>query len=901
MQDVRGGGTSRGPLGQPLEDSTGYFGSLFPERQLKVPLDEFNDEVATKWFAENQDLLNMDPRARAGGWISRDKVTGDPYAYMDISVQTPFLGPLRRAARRAHQLAIWDGTNMRELPVLKTQPEGPLSIPDWSFEDRFKSIPTEDTRIRFTHRSPREDLTVLDPDLARENQFMPGNERVRQTLPGYKNRIYVTEDGQIVERELQRQPGTYEGEYSEHGRYHLDEDPEGFRAEALAAHPYDRNEFLTALEGLTTSAGYEGYRGGHAAVRFGKTPVRRIPNPLRPDIVVPGFEPEVLARAAGETTPTSAATPLSTPPEAGTVGSPSGESITPSAPPVAERPAGIPGGPNGERMFEQEVPAGWTPHVYNAPDAEAVRDMTARWNTALASTTDPAVLEAELNNILKDAHAAGFTNAQGRPMYGPAARAYTTFEKSAKGALALKKAAGRGNGGFGGFAGWGTPGWGSGGTKLGAVMAPVAGASMIKDDPDSNWDELARVGLLAAGGAATVKWFPKGLAKELKALQAAGVAAELPEAKIKTSLRQHLKALAEQGKIPKILQKFTNTEREALFSTPELPVINGVNFDKRVPTLKTLVKDGKSVRFSKFTKPRLDVLYDMGKQNTNWGTPDWIGAMTGWDVEKTVKFARLLGAYSTGQDVESNTLQAAEAFARLMMGEDPASKGLRTGMTRNPRRPSAISDNIKRAWGGGRIFNRKSESLAAGELGSSAVIPVDLWFMRAIGAAYDSTPGDKLYESIAQAAAKEAAEKGESLFHYMAKVWTGIREVAGRPEASFLGNAEKAGFAGLDLTQPANAKYMLDNARAMSDRLSLGTPQAELPTRPKVAGAAPPEDIEGWRKQVLARFDEESKKGKHGDILGKKQAPRKKKQTLDDIYAEEFPDAATGTDDEVPF
>ena len=380
------------------------------------------------------------------------------------------------------------------------------------------------------------------------------------------------------------------------------------------------------------------------------------------------------------------------------------------------------------------------------------------------------------------------------------------------------------------------------------ALAGPAATLGIPDDPDSELDDYARLALIGGSGAslATAGWFPKRLASkinkevsEAKAAQRAAYFELEPTAKkdsfkadqaaLRQIVRDNVAAVTDN---PALQQKLADG-----YATIALPVANNINYDLRRPTealfesdkigtsSTTSLRKARGVKFNNFAKRRLDFAYDEGVKRAateRWGNNEWLYHLSDGDPEVAVRVVRLLGAFSPGQVTDLNTLNAMEGFLRASMGETPemmlgkkvfnpdTKKWVRGkgSMSMGHPRPGTVEGNLTRAMELGRIFQTKVEALASAELGVASDIPIDMWLMRAIGAQSDRTPSDQLYRLIAESMSKQAKEKGEEPFAYMAKVWMGMQKIAGTPSASFETTAANMALT-KNLGNPANYPDLL--------------------------------------------------------------------------------------------
>jgi hypothetical protein len=427
------------------------------------------------------------------------------------------------------------------------------------------------------------------------------------------------------------------------------------------------------------------------------------------------------------------------------------------------------------------------------------------------------------------------------------------------------------------------PRTGTGGSTALAVGAPAA-AMAIPDDPDSEWDDWARIALMGTGavGLGAAGHFPKGLKKELDALVAQSKAAGMKEAQVETALFNHLREKFKQPNGPADPAKVNHAY--GTYRTIPLPKVDGINFDKRFPVTK-LVKLGKdkSPEFSPVARERLLKAYEVGSQKgSEWGTTEHLGRLTNNDPEAAMQIARMWGAFSPGTATGPNTLQGIEGFIRaIMRGEHPRDFISKMN-TVNARRPGAVRNNVERIQQGGRIYQKKTEALAAGEVGLND-LPIDLWFLRAMGANFEKSPPTGVYEAIKNSAAKLAAETGEELFPFMAKVWTGMQHIAGSPSPSFSRSVKEAGVPA-NINHPEVADWFLQNSKGMVAKLggggggrAMGKSAREVPFKsdpPEVHGP-PRYSDEEFKLRLQKLFAETRAKG---DVLGKNRVTKGQQQ-----------------------
>jgi len=439
--------------------------------------------------------------------------------------------------------------------------------------------------------------------------------------------------------------------------------------------------------------------------------------------------------------------------------------------------------------------------------------------------------------------------------------------------------------------------------KVADAAGGLADEAGLADNLD-NLDDLDEAEELGRGSAG---WFPPALKAQLddvaskirdqqrKDWIAAGKPADQfgPRiSEIKTAIQNVIRNDISRGD-PREAQRLI----DGYFTTPLPSNYRGVNFDARRPVVQLFQKDTTGgVVFDDTARQRLALAFEQGSKRAaqeQWGDSRWLYHLSNGDPKVAVQITRLLGAFSPGQKTDANTLNAIEAFLRRMSGEsvndilghkvpDPGRPGklMRQGATLSTGhpRPGTVQDNLHRAMELGRIFDAKVEALAGAEIGLHDDIPIDLWLMRAIGAASDTTPGAGEYRLISEAMAKEAAAKGEDPFTYMAKVWMGMQDITGRPTLSFAESASHIRLPG-HLKTPGMGRQVLDNMEFHG----AGLKDQSLPGATSPIATDAPISYDQWAEETQALFRE----GKMSDILGKKKVVQKPASiTLEQLQAQ---------------
>ena len=96
--------------GRLVDAFAGYSLSIFKDREIVVPIEDFNSGHIAAYRALNSDLLARE-EVYVGGWFNSE----DGNVYLDCSIVSPCLGVALTAARAALQLAIWDLSNKSEI------------------------------------------------------------------------------------------------------------------------------------------------------------------------------------------------------------------------------------------------------------------------------------------------------------------------------------------------------------------------------------------------------------------------------------------------------------------------------------------------------------------------------------------------------------------------------------------------------------------------------------------------------------------------------------------------------------------------------------------------------------------------------------------------------------------
>jgi hypothetical protein len=325
---------------------------------------------------------------------------------------------------------------------------------------------------------------------------------------------------------------------------------------------------------------------------------------------------------------------------------------------------------------------------------------------------------------------------------------------------------------------------GQGATTAMAIAAPAA-ALGVPDDPDSQWDDVARL-VLSAGGAAALGH--AGLsAKMAKDLQK--VFKQAPtESKGFTLVRNHLKKVFadKPQKAYELLQRFMAKDvpagtLENIDLSKRKPLLNGVVRAQKVVD-KATGKARTEVSLTPETTQRLDALFEHSKTlGADWTKDGAELAKLIPDAEERRMFTRAFAALSPTTPLELNFLQTAIAYPMLRAGSSPQDvlQALQKEAGHGMGNPGAKLPNLKRAAQGEDLKGEKVQALDKGVFGKgSDEVPLDIHFLRALGAIEEKPPSKLLYQAINRAIAKYAKEQhGLGAFDYMAPIWGAMRQL----------------------------------------------------------------------------------------------------------------------------
>lgn len=179
-------------------------------------------------------------------------------------------------ARAIHGAKSGGETQLDQLARIK-KAYGGSSIMDTVVPEDFRVVDTAptpkpsapDEMMTLEHRSPKSDLTELDPK--KYGTGSAGAEKARMGEPGWIDRVYTTIQGRPVEGRFQKMP-TYLAQVLKKHVYPLAEDPLKLKtiAQRLSENDMDSR---SVMENLVLKNGFKGYTDGTAVVWFGKLPV----------------------------------------------------------------------------------------------------------------------------------------------------------------------------------------------------------------------------------------------------------------------------------------------------------------------------------------------------------------------------------------------------------------------------------------------------------------------------------------------------------------------------------------------------------------------------------------------------------------------------------------------------
>jgi SAM-dependent methyltransferase len=426
------------------------------------------------------------------------------------------------------------------------------------------------------------------------------------------------------------------------------------------------------------------------------------------------------------------------------------------------------------------------------------------------------------------------------------------------------------------------------GTKALAIAAPAASAA-IPDDPDSKWDDYVRMGLNVAGAAGLggaalghVGMSPK-LAKTLTTIFKEGDT----ETKGLTLVRRHLNEIFDKKKANQVFQQFAAKDvvpvgpLEGIDLSKRKPLLNGVVKAKQVKVInaKGKAKTQTEVTLTPEAVKRLDSLFEHAKTlGADW-TKD-ATELTKLIPDETERrmFTRAFAALSPTTPLELNFLQTAVAYPMLRAGASPDEvirvvseiPGFGVG------NPKAKHANLARAQEGVELSGEKVRALDKGVFGAgNDEVPLDIHFLRAMGAIEEKRPPKLLYEAINRAITKHAMEKyGIGAFDYMAPIWGAMRQIT-------------TGDAGGGVAQLAQRVGLDQPSMFTGNTLTRFAPE-DFPNAPKGAkhpAAQPVLDPQTMRQRMYPAKEE--KKAPDALALARKLGQEKlfDSKTAGDIYA----------------
>ena len=379
-----------------------------------------------------------------------------------------------------------------------------------------------------------------------------------------------------------------------------------------------------------------------------------------------------------------------------------------------------------------------------------------------------------------------------------------------------------------------------------SVAAPAAGMA-IEDDPDSVWDNVARVGLVGGGILGMVRGFPSRLGKRLAKEEArlrtlykvdetgkpmvdfkTGEPLKYRDSEIETRLRQMLVNEGMSGEGASAIV--------TAFKEVPLPTYNGIDFNKRYPITKLLTKNKKTgrVEFAPLAKKRVLAAFeaagDIGP--SGWENADWLYTLSGGDPDLAVQIARIMAIMSSRNRSGINAIQGLEAAARYLEHGDPNLKNL----VRAPRYPRKQTERAIPVWETNEpLHGFKVENMARGTAGWTKAMPPDMWVARMMGVADPMLTPAQMHH-VYQAMKSLADETQVELFPFMAQAWNGIQKLTydafpdlGQLSLSYRDAIQK-GLGGElgSLKDPTYRKWVLENIDNVYQRIAAGGDAVEL-------------------------------------------------------------------------
>ena len=133
IDQLRAGGFSVSLAG--VSPTSGYMTAISDKTEKKLPIENVSKNDIMKYANKNYAGLQAKD-AYLGGWTSRDKKTGQVYAYLDVSINFQDRAETVRVGRQANQLGIYDVKN--QYTIMLNDPGGRLYR--WEDETETKKV-----------------------------------------------------------------------------------------------------------------------------------------------------------------------------------------------------------------------------------------------------------------------------------------------------------------------------------------------------------------------------------------------------------------------------------------------------------------------------------------------------------------------------------------------------------------------------------------------------------------------------------------------------------------------------------------------------------------------------------------------------------------------------------------
>lgn len=330
-------------------------------------------------------------------------------------------------------------------------------------------------------------------------------------------------------------------------------------------------------------------------------------------------------------------------------------------------------------------------------------------------------------------------------------------------------------------------------------VAGPAAALAIPDDPDSEWDDYARIGLtlgsvgaLGMGAALAKAPKPKGVFQGAKGLQIVHPeTGRVVKVGVGANTDNVRPEMTTQGIPPQWEDKLARVGLKNGSPPPAAPIEQLVRVD-----------DKGVMKYTPEVEARLRTLYQLGEDMfRKEGGAEWL---ENGILDDLLKFLpvndpkkashRLFGATSPSQEVPGNLLDTLRIAlrAKLRQGQgklDTSRKAVQDDLMQGVGNRPSKAGNVQRALEGEPLqsypkpdpYNEgKTEDLAKGMAGDLDAIPFDMWWARAVGADHDAQPANGIsYKLFYDAGADVARRMGQEPFPFMAKVWAAMKHIHG--------------------------------------------------------------------------------------------------------------------------